>query len=36
MGLLLGGALTQYLSWRWTLYVNLVFAGVAIAGERCC
>ena len=29
VGLLLGGALTEYLSWRWTLYVNLVFAGVA-------
>src|SRR6201988_1030383 len=23
VGLLLGGALTEYLSWRWTLYVNL-------------
>ena len=32
VGLLLGGALTQYLSWRWTLYVNLIFAGVAFAG----
>ncbi|HEX4865713.1 MAG TPA: MFS transporter [Acidimicrobiales bacterium] len=32
IGLLLGGALTEYLSWRWTLYVNLVFAGVAFAG----
>jgi EmrB/QacA subfamily drug resistance transporter len=32
VGLLLGGALTEYLSWRWTLYVNLVFAGVAFAG----
>ncbi len=32
IGLLLGVALTQYLSWRWTLYVNLVFAGVAFAG----
>ena len=29
IGLLLGGALTQYLSWRWTLHVNLIFAGVA-------
>jgi MFS family permease len=27
IGLLLGGALTDYLSWRWTLYVNLAFAG---------
>jgi EmrB/QacA subfamily drug resistance transporter len=32
IGLLLGGALTEYLSWRWTLYVNLIFAGVAFAG----
>ena len=32
VGLLLGGALTEYLSWRWTLYVNLIFAGAAFAG----
>jgi EmrB/QacA subfamily drug resistance transporter len=32
VGLLLGGTLTEYLSWRWTLYVNLIFAGVALAG----
>jgi len=32
IGLLLGGALTEYLSWRWTLYVNLIFAGVALLG----
>ncbi|QEC50338.1 MFS transporter [Baekduia soli] len=32
VGLLLGGILTEYLSWRWCLYVNLAFAGVAIAG----
>jgi len=31
-GLLLGGALTEYLSWRWTLYVNPIIAGVALAG----
>jgi EmrB/QacA subfamily drug resistance transporter len=32
IGLLLGGALTEYLSWRWTLYVNLIFAAAAFAG----
>src|ERR1700760_1620973 len=32
VGLLLGGVLTEYLSWRWTLYVNLIFAAVAFAG----
>jgi EmrB/QacA subfamily drug resistance transporter len=32
IGLLLGGILTSYLSWRWTLFVNLVFAAVATAG----
>jgi EmrB/QacA subfamily drug resistance transporter len=32
VGLLLGGALTEYLSWRWTLYVNLIFAAAAFAG----
>jgi EmrB/QacA subfamily drug resistance transporter len=26
VGLLLGGALTEWLSWRWCLYVNLAFA----------
>ena len=26
IGLLLGGALTEWLSWRWCLYVNLLFA----------
>jgi EmrB/QacA subfamily drug resistance transporter len=32
VGLILGGLLTQYLSWRYTLYINLVFAAIAIAG----
>src|ERR1700683_5252447 len=30
--LTLGGFLTQYFSWRWTLYVNLFFAAIAIVG----
>jgi EmrB/QacA subfamily drug resistance transporter len=32
VGLIVGGALTEYLSWRWTLYVNVVFAVVVLAG----
>ncbi|NUS16501.1 MAG: MFS transporter [Streptomyces sp.] len=32
LGLLLGGALTTYLSWRWCMYVNVFFAAVAVAG----
>ena len=32
LGLILGGALTQFLSWRWCLYVNVVLAVVAVAG----
>lgn len=32
LGLLLGGVLTSYASWRWTLFVNLVFAASATAG----
>jgi EmrB/QacA subfamily drug resistance transporter len=30
IGLLLGGVLTEYLNWRWCLYVNVVFAVVAV------
>ncbi|MFE5294227.1 MFS transporter [Isoptericola sp. NPDC056618] len=30
VGLLLGGFLTQNFDWRWNLYVNLVFAAVAV------
>jgi EmrB/QacA subfamily drug resistance transporter len=32
IGLLLGGILTEYLSWRWSMYVNLFFAAVAVTG----
>jgi EmrB/QacA subfamily drug resistance transporter len=32
IGLILGGVLTQTLSWRYSMYVNLVFASIAIAG----
>src|SRR3984885_9576300 len=32
VGLILGGVLTQYFSWRWTLYVNLIPAAIAAAG----
>ncbi|WP_405944236.1 DHA2 family efflux MFS transporter permease subunit [Streptomyces sp. NBC_00932] len=32
VGLLLGGVLTEHLNWRWTLYVNLAIAVLAVAG----
>jgi len=32
VGLILGGVLTEYLSWRWCMYVNVVFAAAAIVG----
>src|SRR3954453_15392744 len=33
IGLLLGGFLTEYTSWRWTLYVNLVLCAAALVGS---
>jgi EmrB/QacA subfamily drug resistance transporter len=32
VGLILGGVLTEYLSWRWAMYVNVVFAAAAGVG----
>jgi EmrB/QacA subfamily drug resistance transporter len=32
IGLILGGLLTEYLDWRWTLYVNDAIAVIALAG----
>jgi EmrB/QacA subfamily drug resistance transporter len=32
LGLIIGGALTSSLSWRWCMYINLVFAGLAVVG----
>ncbi|MET9111301.1 MFS transporter [Streptomyces zhihengii] len=32
VGLLLGGALTEWLNWRWTFFVNIPFAVVAALG----
>ncbi|MDH6118317.1 MFS transporter [Kitasatospora sp. GAS204B] len=32
LGLILGGALTQYLNWRWTFFINVPFAVIAVAG----
>jgi EmrB/QacA subfamily drug resistance transporter len=32
VGLLLGGLLTEYANWRWTMYVNLIFAAIALVG----
>jgi EmrB/QacA subfamily drug resistance transporter len=32
IGLLLGGVLTEYLNWRWCLYVNVAIAVLAISG----
>ncbi|SDN89721.1 MFS transporter [Actinacidiphila guanduensis] len=32
VGLILGGVLTEYLNWRWVLFVNIAFAIVAVLG----
>ncbi|MFE9248715.1 MFS transporter [Streptomyces sp. NPDC007088] len=32
VGLILGGFLTEYLNWRWTFFVNVPFAVVALLG----
>ncbi|GIM88615.1 MFS transporter [Paractinoplanes toevensis] len=32
IGLLLGGVLTEYLDWRWCMYVNVLFAVLAVVG----
>jgi EmrB/QacA subfamily drug resistance transporter len=32
IGLMLGGLLTDYANWRWTMYVNIAFAVVGVIG----
>ena len=32
IGLLLGGLLTEHFTWRWTLYINVLFAILALIG----
>jgi EmrB/QacA subfamily drug resistance transporter len=32
LGLIVGGVLTSGLSWRWCLYINLIFAAIAFTG----
>ncbi|NMO00514.1 DHA2 family efflux MFS transporter permease subunit [Gordonia sp. TBRC 11910] len=32
LGLLLGGMLTEWVDWRWCLYVNLLIAAIALVG----
>ncbi|MFE9458565.1 MFS transporter [Streptomyces californicus] len=35
LGLLVGGSLTQFLDWRWTMFINVAFAAVVtLAGAR--
>ncbi|MBE8522612.1 MFS transporter [Amycolatopsis sp. H6(2020)] len=33
VGLLLGGVLTEYLDWRWCMFVNIIFAVIAFVGS---
>ncbi|MEO6089713.1 MAG: MFS transporter [Umezawaea sp.] len=33
VGLLLGGVLTEYLDWRWCMFVNIFFAVIALIGS---
>ena len=33
-GLVLGGLVTQYLNWRWCLYINVIIAAIAAGGGR--
>lgn len=33
IGLILGGVITNYLTWRWTMYVNVIIAVVAVIGS---
>jgi EmrB/QacA subfamily drug resistance transporter len=32
LGMLLGGVLTEYLDWRWCMFVNIIFAVIAFVG----
>jgi EmrB/QacA subfamily drug resistance transporter len=32
LGFILGGVLTEYLDWRWTFFVNIPFAAIAVFG----
>jgi EmrB/QacA subfamily drug resistance transporter len=32
IGLIIGGLVTEYLNWRWALYVNVPVAGIGLAG----
>ncbi len=34
LGLIIGGALTSGLNWRWCMYVNLLLAGVSLLGAQ--